>query len=79
MDVDFCYYILSYDNNVEADFFSNGRFLELIYATWVILKSRCAKVFHNKSTLAIDAVKEIWSIILYPLKGQYDNMVLFCP
>jgi hypothetical protein len=42
---------------------------------WVIWKSRCAKIFDNKSTPPVDAVKEIWSIIIHTLKGHFDSLL----
>ena len=49
---------------------------ELLSSTtmWVIWKYRCVKVFDNKTTAPVEAIKEIWSIIIHTLKGQYDNI-----
>ena len=56
-----------------------ARFLPLweilsVSTMWVIWKSRCAKVFDNKSTPPAEAIKEIWSVIIHTVKGRYDNI-----
>jgi hypothetical protein len=41
---------------------------------WAIWKSRCAKVFDNKLTPLVEAIKEIWYVIIHTIKGRYDNI-----
>ena len=41
---------------------------------WVIWKSRCGMVMEGKRTPPVEAVKDIWSIVIHTLKGRYDSI-----
>ena len=49
---------------------------ELLSSTtlWVIWKSRCGMVMEGKHTPPVEAVKDIWSIVIHTLKGRYDSI-----